>query len=93
MNIDQPTLWNAIPDKIRRDKQKYFQYADITTSLKKGRIWYVPWLFEYPQVTSRVFKVRVMVLEYAPRIPGTRRGFRVRYGSRRSFRVRGFLEF
>ena len=40
------------------------------------------------QVTSRVFKVHVMVLEYAPSIPGTRRGFRVSYNTRRSFRVR-----
>ena len=43
---------------------------------------------DYAEVTSRVFKVRVMVLEYAPRIPGTHRGFRVRYDTRRSFRVR-----
>ena len=44
-------------------------------------------VLEYAEVTNRVFKVRVMVFEYAPHIPGTRRGFRVRYGTRRSFRV------
>ena len=30
----------------------------------------------YAQVARRVFKVRVMVLEYAPRILGTRHGLR-----------------
>ena len=36
MNIDQQSIWDALPDKIRRVKQKYFQYANITTSLKKA---------------------------------------------------------
>jgi hypothetical protein len=43
---------------------------------------------EYAQVARRVCKVRVMVLEYAPRISGTRHGFRVRKGMRRCYRVR-----
>ena len=37
---------------------------------------------EYAQVARRVCKVRVMVLEYAPRISGTRHGFKVRKGIR-----------
>ena len=44
--------------------------------------------FEYVQVTRRVLKVRVMVLEYSPSISGTRHGFRVRKGMRRCYRVR-----
>ena len=45
---------------------------------------------EYEEMTICVFKVRVMALEYVPRITGTRRGLRVClfYGVRRGFRVR-----
>ena len=37
---------------------------------------------------QNVLKVRVMFLEYSPRISGTRHGFRVRKGMRRCYMVR-----
>ena len=77
---------DALPDKIRRVKHKYFQNFFDEFKKRPHRVCTVA--LEYAQVTRRVFKVRVMVLEYAPRKSGTRQGFRVRYGTRRSFRVR-----
>ena len=44
-------------------------------------------VLEYAQVARRVGKVRVMLLEYAPRISGTRHGFRVHKGMRRCYMV------
>ena len=81
MNIDQQSLWDALPDNIR-------QYANNKTSLKKRPHRACAVALEYAEMTICVFKVRVMASEYAPRTTDTRRGFRVRNGTRRSFRVR-----
>ena len=77
MNIDHPSSWDALPDKIRRVNQKTCSGCKHYDELKKkGRKGVGAVALEYTQVTSRVFKVRTVVFEYVPRISGTRHGLR-----------------